>query len=168
VRRRSTRKEFESLFIEALALTGDVKKAARASGLPRSTAYDWRAADGAFAGRWRLAIKAAVGGLESDAIRRATTGWLVPVFYKGKIVGYQRKFSDRLLIHLMKVMDPEHHNVGATAKSAPAAEKVDIVRILKDEYANALAKAQAARGRPDQRPAGAADVHNPAPPDSLA
>ncbi len=43
---------------------------------------------------------------EEEAVRRAVDGINEPVFYKGRQVGDIRRFSDTLLIFLMKAGDP--------------------------------------------------------------
>jgi hypothetical protein len=44
---------------------------------------------------------------------RAIEGWLEPVFYQGKLTGYVRKFSDRMLEMQGKKVDPEYRDRGA-------------------------------------------------------
>ena len=45
--------------------------------------------------------------LEAEARRRAAIGVDEPVFYKGKVVGHIRKYSDNLLMFLLKAHWPE-------------------------------------------------------------
>ncbi len=44
---------------------------------------------------------------------RAIDGWLEPVFYKGSVIGYIRKFSDRMLELQGKKVDPAYREKGA-------------------------------------------------------
>lgn len=76
-------------------------------GIGRSTAYDRYARDEGFAARWRAAMDDAADVLEAEALRRATRGVDEPVFYKGERVGTVRKYSDTLLIFLLKGARPE-------------------------------------------------------------
>ncbi len=50
-----------------------------------------------------------MSALEDEARRRAYDGWLEPVFHKGVKVGTVRKFSDTLLIVLLKAHKPEKY-----------------------------------------------------------
>ena len=45
--------------------------------------------------------------LEAEARRRAAIGVDEPVFYKGEVVGHIRKYSDTLLMFLLKAHWPE-------------------------------------------------------------
>ena len=45
--------------------------------------------------------------LEAEARRRAVQGVRQPVFHQGKVVGHIRKYSDLLLIFLLKHRRPE-------------------------------------------------------------
>ena len=45
--------------------------------------------------------------LEAEARRRAAMGVEEPVFYKGQVVGHIRKYSDNLLMFLLKAHWPE-------------------------------------------------------------
>lgn len=73
----------------------------------RSTAYEARESDEAFAAAWDDAIEAATDALELEARRRAVEGTDRPVFYQGGEVGYVREYSDTLLIFLLKAHRPK-------------------------------------------------------------
>jgi hypothetical protein len=45
--------------------------------------------------------------LEDAAVRRAHEGLRKPVWYKGKIVGYETEYSDTLLLAVPKANNPE-------------------------------------------------------------
>ena len=45
--------------------------------------------------------------LEMEARRRASLGVEEPVYYQGQVVGYVRKYSDVLLMFLLKAQRPE-------------------------------------------------------------
>lgn len=99
------------------ATTGNVSAAAQKAGIGRMTAYDARNTDGKegaalleaqeFAAAWDSAREVAADALELEARRRAKEGWPEPVFYQGKQVGRVRKYSDTLLIFLLKATRPE-------------------------------------------------------------
>jgi len=83
-----------------------VTKAAKVARVGRSTAYEWREEDKAFAAAWDEAIEESNDVLEGEAYRRAVTGTLEPVFYQGEKVGTVRRYSDSLLTLLLKSNRP--------------------------------------------------------------
>ena len=96
-------------FIELLAETGNVSLACRETGIPRRSAYVRRKRDTKFASAWDEAITTAVDLLEAEAKRRAMEGVLEPVFQQGRLVGMIRRFSDRLMILLLKAHKPDRY-----------------------------------------------------------
>ena len=96
-------------FIEALRESANVAEAARRTGVGRTCAYAARQADPAFAEAWDAAIDEATDRLEAEARRRALDGVPEPVFYQGKIVGTIRRYSDRLLVVLLRAYRPERY-----------------------------------------------------------
>ena len=60
-----------------------------------------------FRADWDEALEEARELLEAEARRRAAIGVDEPVFYKGKVVGHIRKYSDNLLMFLLKAHWPE-------------------------------------------------------------
>lgn len=103
---RTPEKDFA--FLVTLAETGNVTRAAAAIGCGRSTVYEWREADEDFAKQWERAMRIATLGLEDEARRRAEEGVDEPVFYQGIECGTVRKYSDTLLIFLLKARDPKY------------------------------------------------------------
>ncbi len=94
-------------FLEALAQTGSVSRAAKAAAVHRSTAYDARHAEPEFAALWAEAEEISVQEMEAEGRRRAVEGTLKPVFQGGKQVGEVREYSDTLLIFLLKARRPD-------------------------------------------------------------
>ncbi|MEZ5842786.1 MAG: helix-turn-helix domain-containing protein [Hyphomicrobiaceae bacterium] len=94
-------------FLDLLAAGVTVTKAAEATGVTRQTAYKWRAADAEFGERWAEAIDAGTEALVSEAHRRAVVGVPEPIFYKGAQVGTVQRYSDSMLMLLLKSRDPE-------------------------------------------------------------
>ena len=72
--------EKEAAFLAVLSAGGSTYKAARAAGIGRSTAYEWRDADEDFAKRWALALEDGVDAMEDEAHRRAVDGVDKPVY----------------------------------------------------------------------------------------
>ena len=96
-------------FLSFLAETAHVSKSAKAAGASRQAFYQLRQRDSTFAQSWGEALSMGADLLEEEAIRRARDGWEQPVFYKGVAVGTVRKFSDVLLIFLLKGAKPEKY-----------------------------------------------------------
>lgn len=78
----------QATFLGMLRQRGNVREACEAAGCGRSTAYEWKDTDPAFAAAWVTAIEDAIDGLETAAWARA------------------RKQSDTLLIFLLKAHRP--------------------------------------------------------------
>ena len=105
----------QAAFLAELSERGNVRDACTAAGIPRRTAYDWRAADPEFAGEWDSALDEAADLMEHEAHRRAVDGTEEPVF--GSLghqlgtgeVGRITKYSDTLLIFLLKAARPEKY-----------------------------------------------------------
>lgn len=96
-------------FLEALSGTGNVSAAARAAGASRSGAYALKAADAGFAAEWADALETAVDALDAEARRRALEGVEVPHFHQGRVAGTVRKYSDSLLMFLLRAHRPERY-----------------------------------------------------------
>ncbi len=102
-------------FLAALSESGNVRLACEAAGIGRTVVYDLRAADPTFADDWESAQDEAADLLEEEARRRAHDGWEEPVF--GSLgnnrgsgeIGTVRKYSDTLLIFLLKGAKPEKY-----------------------------------------------------------
>lgn len=109
--RRTPKKagEWRPRFLTELAETCNVSAACEIVGVGRSTAYDARDSDEAFAAEWDSAIEQGVDALELEARRRAASGVEKPVFYKGEQVAVVREYSDVLLIFLLKAHRPEKY-----------------------------------------------------------
>lgn len=96
-------------FLKKLVLTGgNVSKACRVVKISRGAAYSHKEDDKAFSDAWDEAIAAGVEDLEEEVRRRAFKGVNEPVFQGGKKVGYIRRYSDRLLMFLVKRHKPEY------------------------------------------------------------
>lgn len=100
--REDTREARKAAFLKELARRANVSAAAKKAKIDRTVAYDWYKNDPDFAAAWDQAIDVAVDSLESEAWRRASTGTLEPVYWKGEKVGAIRKYSDNLMITLLK------------------------------------------------------------------
>jgi hypothetical protein len=97
-------------FLAALAETCNVGRACKAVDISRVTAYEWRDKDPAFAEAWDKAKAIGVTALEDEAARRAHDGVATPVFHNGFECGTVQKYSDTLMIFLLKAHDPKYRD----------------------------------------------------------
>lgn len=95
--------------LAALSETGNVSKAAQAAKVNRPSHYEWIKSDPAYADAVADAMDAAADKLEEEARRRAHDGFDEPVYYQGEVCGTVRKYSDTLLIFLLKGARPDKY-----------------------------------------------------------
>lgn len=94
-------------FIETLRESCNVSEAARAAGIARRTAYDWRDGDVEFASAWDDAEQDAADKLEREAWRRAVEGTDKPISFQGVVTASYKEYSDKMLEILLKAHRPE-------------------------------------------------------------
>jgi hypothetical protein len=100
----------KAAFIRAFGKVATITHAARIAKIDRSRHYDWLDSDAEYAAEFAVAEEIALGVLEDEAWRRAVEGIREPVgFYKGKPSAYVRRYSDVLLIFLLKAAKPEKY-----------------------------------------------------------
>lgn len=116
------RPRWAKAFLAELAKSGNVRGACEAVQIGRRTVYDLRESDPAFAADWERAQEEAADLLEAEARRRALEGVEEPVFGglgygrgSGEI-GRVRKYSDTLLIFLLKGAKPETYRERSETK----------------------------------------------------
>lgn len=95
--------------LEAYADEGTVTHACQRASVGRTTHYAWLENDPDYARLFGEARESVADSLEQEAIRRARKGWLEPVFYQGRACGAVKKFSDTLLIFMLKALRPEKY-----------------------------------------------------------
>jgi hypothetical protein len=103
-------------FLEKFLKCYMIETAAKAAGIDRTTVSRWRRSDKAFAEKFEKARSEVLAVLEDEAFRRAYKGVGEPVFYKGEECGEVQKFSDRLLITLLKAYAPEKYRDSNSGK----------------------------------------------------
>lgn len=114
-------------FLTSLATTGNVRKAAEACGVSTRLAYIHRSNDAEFAQAWQDALTEAIETvLEPEALRRAVEGTDKAVYHNGEVVGYEKQYSDTLLIFLLKAARPEKYR-----ETARRDDRQDISELLK-------------------------------------
>jgi hypothetical protein len=135
--------EKQRTFIEVLADTGNVTRAARAVGMSRDRCYALRRSPGAenFDRAWDAALAAASRQLIDVAFERAIDGVEEPVFSKeGQRIACRTRYNDRLLMFLMRAHAPsvyrhanrdQRHNDAPLPAPAPAV--ADVLRLLQPE-----------------------------------
>lgn len=111
--------ELRASFLEVLATTGVVVKAAGAIGRSTACCYNLRQRDAGFAAQWQQALDQYSDTLRAIAIERAVKGVTKTIYHLGKAVGRQREYSDRLLMFLLE----RHPATAAPAERAAASEK---------------------------------------------
>lgn len=106
-------KKKRKAFISALAVTGRPLEAAKAVGYASTQhLHKLRREDETFAEAWDEALESAGDVFKDEAIRRAVTGVLEPDYHKGEIVGYTVKYSDAMLMFIIKQNDPTYRDAG--------------------------------------------------------
>lgn len=96
-------------FLDAYAGTGNVSAAAKLAGVGRRTHYDWIREDTEYQGAYAEAVDEAGDRLEMEARRRAVSGVREAVWHKGVQCGSVQRYSDTLLIFLLKGARPEKY-----------------------------------------------------------
>ncbi len=127
-------------FIAELELAGRVDLACKKAKAARGWVYKWRSNDPEFADEWEAAKRVGKEMLKDEAYRRAYDGVDEPRYHQGEICGHVKKYSDTLLMFLIKQADPtyrEHFQVDhGNAGSRPF-----IFQMLLHPDATAAAKA---------------------------
>ena len=101
--------EKRAKFLSILAECGNVTRAAEESECGRIMLYKIKSQDEEFSAAWEEAADIGAKRLEDEARRRAVEGWQDPVWHQGQQVGTVRKYSDTLLICLLKAHHPEKY-----------------------------------------------------------
>jgi hypothetical protein len=117
-------------FLNAFEDSGCIRHAAKAVGLTRQIHYKWLKCDPDYQAAFKESQRAAADYLESVAVERATTGWLEPVHYKGKVCGHVRRYDGGLLQFLLLGMMPERYGAQRhelSAPQTPSQSKIEVV-----------------------------------------
>lgn len=133
-------------FLGDFRLCGNVLRSAAAAGIDRRTVYGWLGDDAKFKALHDEALQDALDRLEEEARRRAIDGWMEPVVSGGTLVTHVRKYSDTLLIVLLKGKRPdtfrERHEI--TGKNGAALLTPEAAAKLTDDELKAELQAEAA------------------------
>jgi len=109
VRRTQTTALARDRFLKAYARCGNITTASKAARVGRATVYQWQEHEPEFALAMRQADVQATEVLEKEAWRRAERGVAEPVYQHGKQVGTIQRYSDQLLMFLLRARAPERY-----------------------------------------------------------
>jgi hypothetical protein len=104
--------DWTETFLTAIAEGTHVRLAAARAKVHFTLPYKRRRTDDAFRAAWDEATGLGTEALEHEAARRAVHGAEEPVFYKGEQCGIVRRYSDTLLMFLLKARKPEVYREG--------------------------------------------------------
>ncbi len=111
---------YKRAFLAAFRETGNVRLACKAANVGRSSHYRWFEKDPEYRTAFDQAKEDATDVLEAEAFRRAVEGVEEPTgWYMGEPGGTVRKYSDVLLIFLLKGLRPDRYR-----------ERVDVRGVL--------------------------------------
>lgn len=96
-------------FLAALGLTGNITRAAILSDINKCSHYRWVKEDPGYQARFDEAMEEACDHLETEARRRAVEGVDEPVYHEGMCIDTVKKYSDTLLIFLLKGARPKKY-----------------------------------------------------------
>lgn len=122
--------QLKKAFLIDFAQTGNVTESCENVGVARSTVYLWQELDDQFVAGWRESEIMATERLETAARRRAVDGvtTTTPIFHQGQRIYdiEETKYSDTLLIFLLKARAPEKYrdNVTVTLQVRAEAERI--------------------------------------------
>ena len=129
-------------FLSHFAQHGNVLHACREARIGRTTFYGWLKSDPRFAVIYAEATEDAVDVLEAEAKRRAVDGYTEPVYQGGKQVGEVRKFSDNLLITLLKGKRPDVYRERLDVNARLGLAPTELSEILAEGRQRALEAAK--------------------------
>ena len=126
-------------FLAAFEELGTIKHAAATVPIDPSRHTEWMKLDPAYKEAFEKVKELAADSLVREARRRAVDGWEEPVFQKGIQVGVTRKYSDILLMFLLKGARPhvyrdanhQHHHAHDHKHKLTAAEQQRMERMDK-------------------------------------
>jgi hypothetical protein len=101
------------MFLEHYARTGSVCAAAKLTKIDVGNHYAWLKNTPGYPELFEKAHQKAIAVLEDEARRRSVEGVQEPVFYKGQVVGHITRFSDQLLMFLLKGANPAKYRENA-------------------------------------------------------
>jgi hypothetical protein len=90
--------------------------------VPRATWYRRRKRSARLADAWAEALDQGIDRLEEEALRRALKGTRQPVYFQGERIGSIPRYSDALLMFLLRAHRPQRYRDGPPAESESHSE----------------------------------------------
>lgn len=109
-------------FLHALARTGCVRDACRLAHISSTSAYRHRKRDAGFARAWERALGEALPVLEAAAFERAVEGVDEPIVRGGEVVATKKRYSDAILLTLLRRADEAAERCAAVRQEPDPAE----------------------------------------------
>ena len=103
------REKNQRRFLRAFDECGSITNATDTVGLSRQAHYNWMNHDPKYPEQFERAYASFCDRLEGEASRRAMLGYDEPVFQGGAQVGTKKRYSDSLLIFLLKGSRPDKY-----------------------------------------------------------
>ncbi len=98
----------QSRFLACVAVCGSITLACRWAKLTRQAHYNWLDSEPDYKPKFEAALRRSASVLADEAIRRGHDGVRKPVYYRGKVVGYETVYSDGLLLRMLEARDPQY------------------------------------------------------------
>ncbi|WP_052208194.1 hypothetical protein [Croceibacterium mercuriale] len=157
-RRNSITAERQREFIAALAATGVVLQAAAHIGASPEALYNLRHKPGAddFAAAWEAAAERGFARVEDSAVQRAITGENRLIVSGGKLLGYERRHNEALVMFLLRNRRPERYGGSGRSPKLPPLRQARHVPARDPAPAPALSQEE-----PPALPAGDAEAAAP-------
>jgi hypothetical protein len=129
------KKGAQTRFLGAFRSSGNVRLAAEAAGVDRSRHYHWLTEDPEYGDEFAAAKEDAIEALEAEVYRRGVQGVDEPVgWYRGQAGGTVKKYSDLLLLALLRAHAPERWRERVEVRGAMATIDYDrVLPLLSDE-----------------------------------
>jgi len=93
---------WKEVFVGALRRTLSVARAADVALISYQMAARHRLKDPAFAKAWNDAVEAGCDDIEEALKKRAVRGYLKPIYWRGKRIGFERKFDTTAAMFLLR------------------------------------------------------------------
>lgn len=127
---RAQAAHLKAAFLESFKVTGNISESCGIAGVVRRTIYKWQEHDDEFLLNFREAEVQATEYLETAARSRAVDGVTTstPILHQGKVVYTieETKYSDTLLIFLLKARAPDKYRERVDVKHGGRVEHVGL------------------------------------------
>jgi hypothetical protein len=124
------KKEFLRLFREEISIAATCRR----MNITKNCNFHWCHRDPEFVRAMTRAREDVADNLAAESLRRAYTGILEDVYYRGSVIGQKRRYSDRMLIFLLKWLLPEKYGNGSRAESPDAEPPIILNFVPAEEF----------------------------------